>query len=107
MTFHENRLLADDSHEIPCLICYYCKSCKICNCGLLQIIGGALWDTIFLSNYYNNLEYGYPHSNELENVHPSKKSSENVLLGVDSEGVKKKICFSHHILQRGEGILPI
>ena len=23
MIFHENRLPADDSHEIPCLICYF------------------------------------------------------------------------------------
>ena len=23
LTFHENRLLADDSHEISCLICYF------------------------------------------------------------------------------------
>ena len=42
MTFHENRLLADDSHEIACLICYFCKSRKILNYRLLQIIGGAL-----------------------------------------------------------------
>ena len=38
----ENRLPADDSHEISCLICYFCKSGKICNRRLLQIIGGAL-----------------------------------------------------------------
>ena len=42
MIFHENRLLADDSNEISYLICYFCKSCKIFNCRLLQIIGGAL-----------------------------------------------------------------
>ena len=29
MIFHENRLPADDSHEIPCLICYFLKSDKI------------------------------------------------------------------------------
>ena len=40
---HENRLPADDSHEIPCLICYFLKSCKTLNCRLLHIIGGALW----------------------------------------------------------------
>ena len=39
MIFHENRLPADDSHEITYLI----KSSKILNCRLLQIIGGALW----------------------------------------------------------------
>ena len=42
---HENRLLADDSHEISCLICYFLKSGKICNknyCRLLQITDGAL-----------------------------------------------------------------
>ena len=39
---HENRLSADDSHEIACLICYFWKSGKISNCRLLQIISGAL-----------------------------------------------------------------
>ena len=42
MIFHENRLPADDSHEISLLICYFLKSGKICNCRLLQIVGGAL-----------------------------------------------------------------
>ena len=42
MTFHENCLSADDSHEIVFLICYFWKSGKIWNCRLLQIIGGAL-----------------------------------------------------------------
>ena len=42
MILHENRLPADDSHEI-CLICYFRKDSKILNCCLLQIIGGALW----------------------------------------------------------------
>ena len=42
MIFHENRLPADDSHEIPCLICYFQKGGKIWNCRLLQIIGGVL-----------------------------------------------------------------
>ena len=41
--FHKNRLPADDSHAISCLIYYYWKSSKIWNCGLLQIICGALW----------------------------------------------------------------
>ena len=41
MILHENRLPADDSHEISCLICYFLKSSKIFNCRLLQIIGGA------------------------------------------------------------------
>ena len=35
-------LTADDSHEISCLICHLCKSGKICNCRLQQIIDGAL-----------------------------------------------------------------
>ena len=35
-------MLADDSHEISCLICYFWKIGKIWNCRLLQIIGGAL-----------------------------------------------------------------
>ena len=42
MILHENRLPADDYHEISCLICYFLKSSKICNRRLLQIIGGAL-----------------------------------------------------------------
>ena len=42
MILHENRLPADDSHEISCLICYFCKNGKFFNCRLLQIIGGAL-----------------------------------------------------------------
>ena len=42
MILHENRLPADDSWEISCLICYFWKSDKICNSRLLQIIGGAL-----------------------------------------------------------------
>ena len=44
MIFHENRLPADNSHEISCLICYFWKSSKIWNwnCHLLQIICGAL-----------------------------------------------------------------
>ena len=42
MILYENRLPADDSHEIACLICYLRKSGKIFNCRLLQIIGGAL-----------------------------------------------------------------
>ena len=43
MIFLENRLPADDSHEISCLICYFLKSGNILNCRVLQIIGGALW----------------------------------------------------------------
>ena len=43
MIFHENRLSADDSHEISCHICYFWKkSGKIVNGRLLQIVGGAL-----------------------------------------------------------------
>ena len=42
MILHENRLPANDSHEIPYLICYFLKSGKTFNCRLLQIIGGAL-----------------------------------------------------------------
>ena len=29
MIFHENRLPADDSHEISCLICYFEKAAKL------------------------------------------------------------------------------
>ena len=46
MILYENRLPADDSHEISCLICYFCKSGKIFNCRLLQIIGGAFRDKL-------------------------------------------------------------
>ena len=42
MLFHENRLPADDSHEIACLIRYFGKRGKILKCRLLQNIGGAL-----------------------------------------------------------------
>ena len=42
MIFHENRLPAEDSHEISSLMCYFEKSGKILNCRLLQIIGNAL-----------------------------------------------------------------
>ena len=42
MVFQENRLPADDSLEISCLICYFWKSGNIWKCRLLQIIGGAL-----------------------------------------------------------------
>ena len=43
MKFHENRLPADESHEILCLICYFWKRGKIWNCRLLQIVGGFSW----------------------------------------------------------------
>ena len=55
MIFHENRLPADDSHEISCLICYFLKRGKIQvmpymlffkkrqNLNLSSVIGGALW----------------------------------------------------------------
>ena len=39
MIFHENRLPADNSHEISWLICCFWKHGKIWNCRLLQIIG--------------------------------------------------------------------
>ena len=55
MIFRENRLPADDSHEISCLICYFWKSSKIFNCRLLQIIGGALRAN--MHTYVNNLIY--------------------------------------------------
>ena len=42
MIFHENRLLADDFHEISCLMCYFLKKRQNLNCRLLQIIGGTL-----------------------------------------------------------------
>ena len=42
MILHENRLPAEDAHEISCLICYFLKKRQIFFCRLLQIIGGAL-----------------------------------------------------------------
>ena len=42
MIFHENHLLADNSHQISCLICCFWKSSKIWNGQLLQIVGDAL-----------------------------------------------------------------
>ena len=42
MILYENRLPADDSHEISCLIGYFLKKRQIFNCRLLQIKGGAL-----------------------------------------------------------------
>ena len=42
MIFNEDRLPADDFHELSCFICYFRKSGKICNYRLLQIIGGVL-----------------------------------------------------------------
>ena len=53
MILHENRLLADDSHEISCLICIFLKAAK-CNRRLPQIIGGAL----------RVKQIGYPSKNE-------------------------------------------
>ena len=46
MILHENRLLADDSHEI-CLICYSEKVAKFENRRRLQILGGALGVKIY------------------------------------------------------------
>ena len=42
MISHENRLPADDSHEISCLICYLKPPSKLWICRLLQIIGSDL-----------------------------------------------------------------
>ena len=52
MIFHENRLPADDSHEISYLICYFEKEAKFEFCRLLQIIGGALWVKIHTLSYF-------------------------------------------------------
>ena len=52
MIFHENRLPADDSHEISCLICYFRKkNSKTVNCRLLQIIA-TLAELKEKCNYY-------------------------------------------------------
>ena len=42
MIFHENCLLADNSHEISFLICYYEKAAKFEIVVCCKIIGGAL-----------------------------------------------------------------
>ena len=57
MIFHENRLPADDFHEISCLICYFGKSSKILNCRLLQIIDGPLWVNKFKTTDLPVLEF--------------------------------------------------
>ena len=64
MIFHENRLPADDSHEVSYLICYFRKGGK--NRRLLKIKGGALRvKTIvkskILSHQYFCLEKGHLH----------------------------------------------
>ena len=40
MIFHENRLPADDSHEISCLICFFFE--KAAKFEIVICIGGAL-----------------------------------------------------------------
>ena len=42
MIFHENRLPADDSHEISCLICYFEKAAKFEIVVCCKIIGCTL-----------------------------------------------------------------
>ena len=42
MILHENRLPADDSHEISCIICYFRKSSKVSNCRQLHRLYMAL-----------------------------------------------------------------
>ena len=61
MIFHENRLPADDSHEISCLICYFWKSGINWNCHLLQIIGGALWVKDLKSGTIHKFVYHTPY----------------------------------------------
>ena len=43
MIFHKKRLLADNSHEISCLIVIFERAAKFEIGRLLQIIGGASW----------------------------------------------------------------
>ena len=57
MIFHENRLPADDSHEISCPNFFFRKSGKILNCRLLQIIGGAL--RVINDTYSQGLEFSH------------------------------------------------
>ena len=52
MIVYENRLPADDSHEIPCLFDIFEKLQNI-SCLLLKIIGGALWVKIYYSYQLN------------------------------------------------------
>ena len=53
MIFHENRLPADDSHEISCLICYFLK--KQQNLKMLSA-ANYRWrfevNSIFFENFY-------------------------------------------------------
>ena len=61
-------LAADNSHEISCLIGYFWKSGKIWNCRLLQIIGVSLRDI-----YRSPSVSGSPATEDSENVAPAKK----------------------------------
>ena len=70
MIFHESHLPADNSHEISCLISYICKSSKIGNCRLLQIIGGALWVSFCLPDFLSIDRY--MHENELHILYHEK-----------------------------------
>ena len=69
--FHENRLPADDSHEISCLISYFWKGNKVWNCRLLQIIGGAL--RIYQYYYAPSLiSISWVHKGRLKHSSPSE-----------------------------------
>ena len=48
MIFHENRLPADDSHEISCLIVFFEKSANLKLSSAAKIIGGALWVNMYI-----------------------------------------------------------
>ena len=73
MIINENRLRADDSHEVSCLICYVRKSGNFFNCRLLHIIDGALRvrDRISPDNH--------PKFSILENQHLKSLTSDKTL----------------------------
>ena len=54
MILHENRLPADDSHEISCLICYYLKNAQNLKLSSAANYSGALRvNGIWLDKYWD------------------------------------------------------
>ena len=54
---HGNCLLAENSNELSCLICYFPKNGKIWNCRLLLIVGCALRVN---SSSFSDIQYNLP-----------------------------------------------
>ena len=63
MIFHENRLPADNSHEISyALFVIFEKPAKFENCCLLQIIGRALWVRLMDKKIITRLHFNFSFS---------------------------------------------